>query len=138
MIDAQDYTNFELVLDDPTRHDFQYTDDDDHCALLVHGWELAWYWLPSSADCGEEDGCDYDYSANSLDAQTIDIWFSRETGMADFCASDSLEECTGAPYDVYDFCITYWVQCEARDPWAPVVDLEQDLIDEAWGSWFGW
>jgi hypothetical protein len=40
MIDAHEYTNFELVLDDPWYENAEYTNDDDYCALLVPGWEL--------------------------------------------------------------------------------------------------
>lgn len=40
MVDAHEYTNFELVLDDPWYENAEYTNDDDYCALLVPGWEL--------------------------------------------------------------------------------------------------
>ena len=40
MKDAKEWTNFELVLDDPWYENAEYTNDDDYCALLVPGWEL--------------------------------------------------------------------------------------------------
>merc|ERR1712113_146670 len=124
-----DETDVELVLDDPSFPDYKYTKDDDYCAVLVHGWELGWYW--NSWDDGE-DGEDESSGDNR-----VDIWFSRETGAADFCLNPSnefLADCVG-PADTEDgFCITYWVECEAKDYDTPST-VDQDLIDQAWTSW---
>lgn len=123
MTDAREATNFELVLDDQWYPDYKYTNEDDYCGLLVHGWELAWYW-----------GDEY-WTAEST--HQVDIWFSRDTGMADFCLSSNAEECTGEPHDVAPFCITYWVKC-AKKRFDEPSTVEQDLVSQAWGSWFGW
>jgi len=78
------------------------------------------------------------------DPQPVDIWFSR-TGQADFCFSDSMTDCKG-PYDTSEalFCLSYWVMCDR--PAAPTSDydygasysVEDDLVSQAWSSWFGW
>lgn len=52
------------MLDDPWYPDYKYTNEDDWCALLVHGWELAWYWGEDWQDSGDP----------------VSVWFSRETG----------------------------------------------------------
>jgi len=85
MIDAHEYTNFELVLDDPWYANAEYTNDDDYCALLVPGWELQWYW-------SNDDDSLWAATAAPGTPAKIDIWFSR-TGQADFCLSSSETEC---------------------------------------------
>ena len=131
IMDMWDETAVELVLDDPWFPDAKYTKDDDYCAVLVHGWELGWYW--NSWDDGEDGG-----SGNNR----VDIWFSRETGAADFCLHPNSDDifaasCVGPEETEDGFCITYWVKCEAKDYDTPST-VEQDLIDQAWTSWFGW
>lgn len=129
MTDVRETTNFELVLDDQWYPDYKYTNDDDYCSLLVHGWELAWYW--------GDDMVSPSYYWTVEDTNTVDIWFSRDTGMADFCLSSSATECVGEPYESAPFCITYWVKCEKKS-FAEPSTVEQDLVSQAWGSWFGW
>lgn len=133
MIDAHEWTNFELVLDDPWYANAEYTNDDDYCALLVPGWELQWYWA-NDAD-----------SLWALDAPAkIDIWFSR-TGQADFCLSSSATECEG-PYEfsMAAYCLSYWVKCDKPAASASGYDygasysVEDDLVSQAWSGWFGW
>lgn len=119
------------MLDDPWYPDAKYTNEDDFCSVLVHGWELEWYW----ADSG-------DWAADA-GGNKVDIWFSRETGAADFCLSDSATACDYAIFVPVvgpakgDFCITYWVKCEPKDFSAPST-VEEDLVAEAWSSWYGW
>jgi hypothetical protein len=72
IVDMWDETDVELVLDDPWYPDAKYTKEDDYCAVLVHGWELGWYW-------------DAWNPTNPSNDNRVDIWFSRETGAADFC-----------------------------------------------------
>jgi len=133
VLDVWEETNFELVLDDLWYPDAKYTNEDDFCSVLVHGWELEWYWY----DAIEMDG-DWIPDAGT---NKVDIWFSRETGAADFCLSEAADECD---YDITintpalgGFCITYWVKCEPKDFSAPST-VEEDLVAEAWTSWFGW
>lgn len=144
MKDVLESTNFELVLDDQWYPDHKYTNEDDYCSLLVHGWELGWYWGDSadggywSAEANEMIPGETDGSMIPNPEQNIvDIWFSRDTGMADFCLSSSDTDCTGEPYDVAPFCVTYWVKCEKKRHDAPST-VDQDLVSQAWGSWFGW
>jgi len=128
MIDAYEWTNFELVLDDPWYPGAEYTNADDYCALLVPGWELQWYWSTWADEA----------------AQEVDIWFSRN-GSADFCMSDSNSVCQG-PYESDDntFCLSYWLECDR--PAAPTsgfdygnkYSVEEDLVSQAWSTWFGW
>ena len=66
-------------MDDLWFPDAKYTNDDDFCSTLVHGWELGWYWA-------EEGWMEEMHNI-------VDIWFSRETGAADFCLADSSENC---------------------------------------------
>lgn len=127
MLDVRETTNFELVLDDQWYPDYKYTNEDDYCSLLVHGWELAWYWGD------DDDGGYWDVE----DVNKVDIWFSRDTGMADFCLTSSDSECVGEPYESAPFCITYWVKCDKKS-FAEPSTVEQDLVSQAWGSWFGW
>jgi hypothetical protein len=114
-------TTFELVMDDPWFPQNKYTNEDDFCSVLVHGWELEWYWDSWSAEA----------------ANMVDIWFSRETGAADFCLSNSAAVCRGPTDGAEDFCITYWVKCDPK-PYSSPSTVEQDLISDAWSSWFGW
>ena len=130
MTDAREATNFELVLDDQWYPDAKYTNEDDYCSLLVHGWELAWYWGLTT------DTPTAGYWLDEM-ANVVDIWFSRDTGMADFCLSSSMTECLGEPHDEAPFCITYWVKC-AKKRFDEPSTVEQDLVSQAWGSWFGW
>ena len=122
-----DETDVELVLDDPWYPDAKYTKEDDYCAVLVHGWELGWYWDS------------WDDEKNNR----VDIWFSRETGAADFCLNTSHKgswnkgDCIGPDQTEDGYCITYWVKCEPKDYDTPST-VDQDLIDQAWTSWFGW
>lgn len=101
LLDMRDVTNVELVLDDPWFPDHKYTNEDDFCSELVHGWELGWYW-----DSWKEG-----------EGNNVDIWFTRETGEATFCLSDEMSECSGQPKlrASEEHCITYWVKCENRD-----------------------
>lgn len=80
-LDASMNTNFELVLDDLWYPDAKYTNEDDFCSVLVHGWELEWYWP--------------DLFVATDNSNKVDIWFSRETGAADFCLSTSETDCEG-------------------------------------------
>ena len=94
-IDATMNTNFELVLDDQWYPDAKYTNEDDFCSLLVHGWELAWYWDSFNQDVEFDIVADFYTDEDLVDGvvdmeqvpNVVDIWFSRETGQADFCAS---------------------------------------------------
>ena len=127
-----DETDVELVLDDPWYPDAKYTKEDDYCAVLVHGWELGWYWDAWRGGSGT--------SGNGNNR--VDIWFSRETGAADFCLHppvllDIGASCVGPEETEDGFCITYWVKCEPKDYDTPST-VDQDLIDQAWTSWFGW
>jgi len=44
IIDVFEETTIELVMDDQWYPDHKFTNEDDFCATMVHGWELAWYW----------------------------------------------------------------------------------------------
>jgi len=129
IIDALEETTIELVMDDPWYPDHKFTNDDDFCAVLVHGWELEWYWVDDGWAAGGPN--------------KVDIWFSRSTGAADLCLSNSDAVCTGPegslPEDdvLAPFCITYWVKCEEKPVSVPST-VEEDLLADAWSSWFGW
>ena len=141
-LDATMMTNFELVLDDLWYPDAKYTNEDDFCSVLVHGWELEWYWDNyEGADCVPMaemlDGTDLVSDAVTCTNNMVDIWFSRETGQADFCLSSSATECNGPDDSAEDFCITYWVKCDPK-PYSSPSTVEADLVSDAWSSWFGW
>lgn len=70
--DMWETTNIELVLDDPWHPERLYGDDDDFCSLLLHGWELQWYFETSAP--WATDG-----------SVKMHVWFSRSTGEASFC-----------------------------------------------------
>ena len=40
ILDVMNATNIELVLDDPFYPNWQHTNEDDWCSVLVNGWEL--------------------------------------------------------------------------------------------------
>lgn len=79
-----------------------------------------------------------------MTGQNVDIWFSR-TGQADFCFSDSDDVCQG-PYDAgtEGFCLSYWVACDrpaaptSGEDYGASYSVEDDLVSQAWSSWFGW
>ena len=130
IIDTWEETTIELVMDDLWFPEHKFTNEDDFCATMVHGWELEWYWV--------DDGWTADAGGNK-----VDIWFSRSTGAADLCLSNSDAECTGPegslPSDdvAAPFCITYWVKCDEKPVSVPST-VEEDLLADAWSSWFGW
>lgn len=126
IVDTWEETTIELVLDDQWYPDHKYTNEDDFCAVMVHGWELEWYWA--------DDGWVPDAGTNK-----VDIWFSRENGQADLCLSSSPTDCEGPDSDtiVAPFCITYWVKCDPK-PVSVASTVEEDLLADAWSSWFGW
>jgi len=76
-------------------------------------------------------------------ANIVDIWYSRETGAADLCLNASPAACAGPagskPNDVVKapFCITYWVKCDEKPVSVPST-VDEDLLADAWSSWFGW
>jgi hypothetical protein len=119
-------TTVELVMDDPWYPDTEYTNEDDFCSMLVHGWELEWYW--------DNDGWSPADGGN-----TVDIWFSRSTGEASFCLSVDDADCRGpdASDIVAPFCIDYWLKCDSK-PVSVASTVDDDLVADAWSSWFGW
>lgn len=76
--DMWEVTNIELVLDDPWHPESQYGDDDDYCSLLLHGWELQWYFGATATPAWK----------TSMSSK-MHVWFSRSTGEASFCVGDS-------------------------------------------------
>jgi hypothetical protein len=128
--DVWEETTIELVMDDLWYPEHKFTNEDDFCAVMVHGWELEWYWAA--------DGW-----APNAGGNKVDIWYSRSTGAADLCLSTSASDCTGPegslPSDAVlaPFCITYWVKCEEKPVSVPST-VEEDLLADAWSSWFGW
>merc|ERR1712003_423038 len=80
--DVWEETSIELVMDDPWYPDTEYTNEDDFCSTLVHGWELAWYW--------DMDGWNADAGTNP-----VDVWFSRSTGEASLYLSVADTTCRG-------------------------------------------
>ena len=101
IIDVWEETTIELVMDDPWYPDHKFTNEDDFCAVLVHGWELEFYWA--------DNGWSSDTGMNK-----VDIWYSRETGAADLCLSALDSECTYPQDLLAPFCITYMVNCEKK------------------------
>ena len=72
----------EFRLDDPDFVDYKYTNDDDNCVLRVDGWEIEWYLGPGNvSDDSQTTGF---VEGTSV----IDVWFSRETGMAHICINE--------------------------------------------------
>ena len=131
IIDVWEETTIELVMDDQWYPDHKFTNEDDFCAVMVHGWELEWYWSDLT-----------DGSAGwTADAGTnkVDIWYSRSNGQADLCLSSSETECEGpdSASILAPFCITYWVKCDPK-PVSVASTVEEDLLADAWSSWFGW
>lgn len=100
----------EFRLDDPDFADYKYTNDDDNCVLRVDGWEIEWYLGPGNVS---DDGATGFVEGTSI----IDVWFSRQTGMAHIClnveAGQRTNKCSGGPDGEVsnDYCLAYWVQC---------------------------
>jgi hypothetical protein len=115
-------------MDDQWYPDYKFTNEDDFCAVMVHGWELEWYF-----------GTDWTADGPNM----VDIWYSRSTGAADICLSGSADVCQGPTGSLPeegiapDFCITYWVKCDPK-PVSVASTVEEDLLADAWSSWFGW
>lgn len=80
--DATELTNIELVIDDPWHPDGSYHNDDDYCSLLLHGWELRWYFHAQVPDAWADDT-----------AVPLHVFFSRQTGEASFCVGAAAFPC---------------------------------------------
>lgn len=129
------YDTIEFRADDPTFEDYKYTDDDDTCALRVDGWEIEWYLAPGLVD---DDGATGFVPETSI----LDIWFSRETGMAHICLNVETvpaNMCSGGPDGEVsnDYCLAYWVQCVDQDPW-PDTDLDDYITNLEILNWYGY
>ena len=73
----------------------------------------------------------------------IDVWLSRETGMAHICLNrepgGSVSRCSGGPDGEVsnDYCLAYWVQCLDQDPW-PDTDLDDYITNLEILNWYGY